>query len=125
MANKKQKSGAAFFEGSSWYHRVKLLQEDGSVKYSKRGGFASEKDAEKSYHQCEEDFRRSYRTYLITNKSGSDIGFKDYMIYWFEDVYSKRIEATTRMVGAYTLYDLIVPNIEQDMKLKYLNVENT
>lgn len=123
MANKKQKSGAAFFEGSSWYHRVKLLQEDGSVKYSKRGGFASEKDAEKSYHQCEEDFRRSYRTYLITNKSGSDIGFKDYMIYWFEDVYSKRIEATTRMVGAYTLYDLIVPNIEQDMKLKYLNVE--
>lgn len=123
MANKKQKSGAAFFEGSSWYHRVKLLQEDGSVKYSKRGGFTSEKDAEKSYRQCEEDFKKAYRVFLMKNKSGSDIGFKDYLIYWFEEVYSKRIETTTRMVGAYTLYDMIVPNIEQDIKLKYLNTE--
>lgn len=123
MGNKKHKLGAAFFEGSSWYHRVKILQEDGSVKYSKRGGFASEEDAEKSYHQCEEDFKRAYSTFLMKNRSGLDIGFRDYLIYWFEDVYSKRIEASTRMVGAYTLYDLIMPNIDQDTKLKYLNVE--
>ena len=123
MVNTKQKLGAAFFEGSSWYHRIKILQEDGTVKYSKRGGFASEKDAEKSYHQCEEEFKKAYRAFLMKNKSGSNIGFKDYLVYWFEEVYSKRIETTTRMVGAYTLYDLIVPNIEQDIKLKYLNVE--
>lgn len=123
MDNKKQKSGAAFFEGGSWYHRVKLLQDDGSVKYSKRGGFLSEKDAEKSYQQYEEKFKKAYRVFLMKNKTGSDIGFRDYLIYWFEEVYSKRIETTTRMVGVYTLYELILPNIEQDIKLKYLNVE--
>lgn len=122
MTGKKQ-SRVAFFEGSSWYHRLKLLQEDGSVKYSKRGGFASEKDAEKSYYQCEEEFKKSYRVFLMKSKSGSNIGFKDYLIYWFEEVYSKRIETTTRMVGAYTLYDLIIPNIERDIQLKYLNKE--
>ena len=123
MSNDKQKSGVAFFEGSSWYHRVKLLQEDGSVKYSKRGGFASEKEAEKSYHLHEEEFKKAYRAFLMKNKSVSEVGFQDYLIYWFEEVYSKRIEATTRMVGAYVLYDLIIPHIEQDIKLKYLNVE--
>lgn len=122
MTGKKQ-SRVAFFEGSSWYHRIKLLQEDGSVKYSKRGGFASEKDAEKSYYQCEEEFKKSYRAFLMKSKSGSNIGFKDYLIYWFEEVYSKRIETTTRMVGAYTLYELIIPNIERDIQLKYLNKE--
>lgn len=123
MKSKKNKNGVAFYEGNSWQHRVKLLQEDGSVKYSKRGGFSSEKEAEKSYYKYEENFRKAYRNYSMKHKTGSDIGFKDYMMYWFEEVYSKRIETTTRMVGAYTLYNLILPNIEQDIKLRYLNTE--
>lgn len=53
----------------------------------------------------------------------SDIGFKDYLVTWFEDIYSQRIENTTRMVGAYTLYNLLLPNMEKDIKLQYLNVE--
>jgi len=53
----------------------------------------------------------------------TDIGFRDYLIYWYEDVYSQRIETTTRMAGAYTLYDLILPHMEQDVKLRFINVE--
>ncbi len=123
MSNKQQKTGVAFYEGSSWYHRVKILQEDGTVKYSKRGGFASDKAAEKSYYQYEENFKKAYRAFLMKHKSGTDIGFKDYLLYWFEEIYSMRIETTTRMVGAYTLYELIIPNIIHDIKLKYLNTE--
>ncbi len=33
MANKK---GVAFFEAGSWYHRIKILQKNGTTKYSKR-----------------------------------------------------------------------------------------
>ena len=36
-----KKSGVAFFEDSSWYHRIKLLQDDGTTVYRKRGGFES------------------------------------------------------------------------------------
>ena len=39
----------AFYEAGSWYHRIKVLQEDGTTKYSKKGGFATAKDAEESY----------------------------------------------------------------------------
>lgn len=45
------------------------------------------------------------------------------MAYWFEDVFSQRIENTTRMVCAYVLYDLILPNMQQDIKLRYANEE--
>ena len=122
MANK-SKTGNAFYEVSSWFHRVKILQEDGTIKYSKRGGFATAAEAEKDYRQCEADFKKAYREYQMSHKVNTDIGFKDYLLYWFEEMYSQRIENTTRMVGAYTLYDLILPHIEQDIRLRFVNVE--
>lgn len=42
MKQPEKKNGVAFYEGNAWVHRVKLLQPDGSVKYSKRGGFHSD-----------------------------------------------------------------------------------
>lgn len=123
MVENKIKSGVAFYEGSSWYHRIKLLSEDGSVKYSKKGGFSTEEEAETSYYECQEEFKRAVRNQMMKNPINTDIGFKDYLIYWFEDVYSERIETTTRMVGSYTLYSLIIPSIEKDIKLKYVTTE--
>jgi integrase len=115
--------GCAFYEGGSWFHRVKRLQEDGTVAYSKRGGFKSREEAEKSYVLYEEEFKKSYRAYQVVSKSGADIGFKDYLLYWFEDIFSARVENTTRMVSAYVLYNLILPHMEQDIKLRYVNVD--
>lgn len=119
----KNGKGAAFYEGSSWFHRVKLLQPDGTVKYSKRGGFKTEAEAEASYHQYEDNFKKELRIFQISNKINTDIGLKDYLIYWFEDVFSERVENTSRMVGAYVLYDMLLPNMQQDIKLRFANVE--
>lgn len=118
---KSVKQGAAFYEGGSWFHRIKVLQEDGTVKYSKRGGFQSESEAVESGKKYDAEFKQAYRTYVMSHKLNTEIGLKDYMIYWFEEVFSQRVESTTRMIGAYTLYDLIMPHIEQDIKLKYVN----
>ena len=49
--------GVAFFENGSWYHRTKELNEDYTVKYSKKGGFATEKEAEESYNEYEENLQ--------------------------------------------------------------------
>lgn len=113
----------SFFENNSWYHRVKILQEDGTVKYSKKGGFASSKEADKSYTQYEAEFKKAYRAYQMAHKVNTEVMFKDYLIYWFEEVFSQRVESTTRMVGAYAIYDLILPQMEYDIKVKYVNVE--
>ena len=47
----------AFYEAGSWYHRIKVLQEDGTTKYSKKGGFATAKDAEESYKSYEKQYQ--------------------------------------------------------------------
>lgn len=117
------KKGVAFYEGSSWFHRVKLLQEDGTVKYSKRGGFQSAAEAEASYYKYEEEFKKASRNLQMSNAVNPDIGLKDYLLYWFEDVFSERVENSTRMICAYTLYDLILPNLQQDIKLRFANAE--
>ena len=65
MAENSIKSGVAFYEGSSWYHRIKLLLEDGTVKYSKKGGFSTEEEAETSYYECQEEFKRAVRAYVL------------------------------------------------------------
>ena len=113
----------SFFENNSWYHRIKVLQNDGTVKYSKKGGFATSREADRSYDKYEAEFKKAYRAYQIANKVDTEIMFRDYLIYWFEDVFSQRIEATTRMVGAYVVYDLLLPQMEYDIKVKYVNVE--
>lgn len=122
MSQKKNK-GVAFYEGNSWFHRVKLLQPDGSVKYSKRGGFQSEAEAEASYYKHEEEFKKESRKLQVATKVNKEIGLKDYLLYWFEEVFSERVENSTRMICAYTLYDLILPNLQQDIKLRFANVE--
>ena len=55
---RKPQNSAAFFENNSWYHRTKILQDDGSIKYSKKGGFATSEEADKSYRRHEDEFKR-------------------------------------------------------------------
>jgi len=113
----------SFFENNSWYHRTKVLREDGTVKYSKKGGFTTSQEADKSYDKCEAEFKKAYRAYELAHKVNTEVMLKDYLIYWFEEVFSERVEATTRMVGAYAVYDLVLPYIEYDIKVRYANVE--
>lgn len=123
MKEKGSKGSKSFFENNSWYHRFKILQEDGTVKYGKKGGFASSKEAERSYNKYEAEFKKANRTYQLENKTNTEVTLKDYLIYWFEEVFSARIESSTRMVGSYALYDLLLPQMDYDIKLKYVNVE--
>ena len=75
----------AFYEAGSWYHRIKVLQEDGTTKYSKKGGFTTAKDAEESYKSYEKQYQDAYRAYHI--RSSRDFALKDYLIYWLGRMY--------------------------------------
>lgn len=118
-----EKKSVAFFERGSWYHRTKTLKEDGTVKYGKKGGFESEQDAVKAYKLAEKEFKQQQRKLVMTGKNRQEVMLKDYLIYWYGEVFSQRIKNTTKMIGAYVLYDLVFPNMEQDIKLRYVSVE--
>lgn len=112
-----------FFEGSSWYHRTKELMDDMTTKYSKKGGFKTPEEAENSYWEYENRYRDRQREFQVAFLKNTDVMFGDYLKYWFEHIYSLRIETTTRMIGSYTLYELLLPNLINDVKLKYVTVE--
>lgn len=111
----------AFFERTSWFHRTKTLMPDHSIKYGKKGGFKTEQEAEESYYIMKAEFEKSVAKSFIQNKH--EVNFKDYLIYWFENIYSTRVENSTIALGAYTLYSLILPSLENDIKLRYVNTE--
>lgn len=115
------KKGVAFYEAGSWYHRVKMLNEDGTTKYSKKGGFATAEEAEKSYQKYEEEYTRAYRNYHVT--ISTDFDLRDYLVYWLDEIFSPRVENSTRMLFSYVLYDLLLPNMSQGIKLRYVSVE--
>lgn len=112
---------SAFFENGSWYHRTKVLQEDYSVIYGKKGGFATKEEAEESYKQYEERFEM--QSSGVIRKFDDSISFKNYLVYWFKNIYSAGIEPTTIMIGAFATYNIIIPNIENDIKLKYVSAD--
>ena len=121
VSNRKaKKHSVAFFERGSWYHRTKTLDEEGNIKYGKKGGFSTQKEAEEDYWVCLEEFEKS--KLLITDEPTS-IMFGDYLIKWFENDFSPNIQNTTRMVMAHMLYDIILPNITNDIKLSLVNVD--
>lgn len=121
--NNGKKGGVVRWDGTSWTHRVKILNEDGSTRYTRRSGFATKEEAEESYYQYEENYKTACRNQSASRGNLSEISFVDYLKYWFEELFSLRVENTTRMIYSYVLYDLILPNVEDNIRLKYVNTD--
>lgn len=120
--NSKRK-GVARQGGSSYSHRVKILNEDGSTTYTRRSGFATKEEADESNRRYEEEYKKACREREVKNGKNTDISFTDYLKYWLEELFSPRIENTTKAIAGYVLYDLILPNVEDNIKLKFVNTD--
>lgn len=121
MENGKKRVGAAFFEGSSWYHRYKVRMPDGTVTYSKKGGFETAAAANASYKEYDRKFKETTRSYELSHHKNQDIMLKDYLIYWLDDILALRTTSNGQAIAAYAIYDLIMPVLDYDIKLKYIN----
>lgn len=111
------KNNIAFFENGSWYHRTKILNNDYTVKYGKKGGFKTKEEAEESFQKYDNEFKS--KILGNTNDLNNQISFKEYLIYWYENIFIERIENTTQMISAYILYNIIIPNIDKDIQLRF------
>ena len=122
--NEKSKS-VAFYERGSWYHRIKILQEDYTVKYGKKGGFRTREEAEESYKICNQEYvKQLTKHHLNIDK---EVYFSDYLVYWFENVFKEKNHQNNYILGvAYVIYNMIVPFLRKndskgDIKLKLVN----
>ena len=122
VSNRKpKKHSVAFFERGSWYHRTKSIDGNGKIKYGKKGGFASQREAEENYWRCLEEFEKSCLS--MAEKNSGNITLGNYLKIWFEKDFSPLIRNTTRMVMAHMIYDIILKNIQNEIKLSLVNVD--
>lgn len=106
-----------------WGHKIKVLLDNGNIQHDVKSGFETESDAERSYLFYKTDFEKRYHAYLNNHEINTEIMFDDYLQYWFDETFCKRIETTTRMAKSYALNGLLLPNIRNDIKLKYVTTE--
>lgn len=109
-----------FFKNNSWYHKVKILNEDGTISHDTKGSFDTKEEAEQSWHEHNVAFDRLYQKYVLENKIDRDISFKEYLKYWFDVTYCGRITSRTRVCSSYLMKSAILPNIKDDIKLRYV-----
>jgi|SRR5690554_2127522 len=114
-----------FYSGTSWYHRTKTLLPDGTTKYARKGGFKTTEEAEASYYLYASKFDEDKKLLDEKNKGISffnkEIMFSDYLKYWVSEVFKNRVQSTTYMQLSYIVYNLIIPNIKYDVKLKLIS----
>ena len=111
------KGNIAFFYRNSWNHRKRTLLADGTTKYSRVGGFKTPEEAEENYYKCLKEYEEQRRNYVVPNVD-KDILLRDYLIYWYENIFSERILSNTSMITSYAIYNLIIPNLPYDIKLR-------
>ena len=115
-----KEQGKAFFYNGSWYHRTKILRDDYSIGYSKKGGFKTEQEALDSCKKMEAEFEAKRKALSV--KNSANISLIDYLKYWFYQVEVPNISSSTRMVYEIVLNDLLTPNIG-DVRLSVCTAE--
>lgn len=115
----------AFFERGSWYHRTKILNDDYTTSYGKKGGFLTKEDAEKSYSVNNEEYLKQLSIHHLN--IDKEVFLSNYLVYWFENIFKEKNVENTYILGvAYAIYNLIIPFLRQDdstrdIKLRLVN----
>ena len=121
MVKKVKKYPHAFFERNTWNHRTKKLLPDYTIKYGKKGGFETAEEAEKAYQEHIKEFdRKMNMTFLEVDK---EVTLKNFLLYWYVSIFSERVQSTTRYLVSYVIYGMLLPNIDEKIKLKFVSTD--
>ena len=112
ILKKGDRQGAAIFNGSTWYHRYKILLPSGEIKYGKEQGFNTPEEANESSRKYEEEFENAARKQGLATRLDGKIMFIDYLKYYLEDVLGPRCEPSTKIVYSYVLYRYVIPTVK-------------
>ncbi|MBU1143179.1 MAG: site-specific integrase [Firmicutes bacterium] len=117
MTSQTYNSSIAFLYRGYWSHRRKIMSKDGTILYRRMDGFSTPEEAEESYYKHLKEFE-SERKKLLIPTINKNINFKDYMVYWINEIYPKKVQSSTIMVISFAIHNFILPNISYDIKLK-------
>lgn len=92
-----------------------------TISYTWEGGFISRKDAARA--QDLNDTRYETDLKKIKKMANIHFTFKEYIEYWLAEIFLKSTDTSTRTIGVWSIRNLIIPNVNQDVLLNYVTAD--
>lgn len=111
--NKNAKLGGVYPDGDAFIVRYYVLGADFEKVRKKKTGFTKKGAASQFFEEKCDEYRKA-----CDNAKESTITFREYLIGWFEDIYQHEIRNSTETTFRYTLYNYILPELDDVKMLK-------
>ena len=110
----------ATYNGTSWEHRYSTVV-DGKIRYRVKAGFATSEEANDSYWEYKRQYEKEARAQGFATRYGGKELLKDFLIFYYEELLKPVAQPSTITVYYYTLYNFLLPHIDDGIELKGIN----
>lgn len=111
-----------YFKNQDWCICIKKVNtRNFTITYEEKGGYRSKESA----IMAKEKYDLTYKEDIKKIKEMTNIRFtfKEYLKYWLEEYLYNSTDTSTRMLGKWTVENLILPNVHHDILLGYVTVD--
>lgn len=110
------------FVNDSWRYVKRVVNFNNfTITYSTEGGFTSQEKAEEAKKRDDAQYEAELER--IKKIANIQYTFKEYLEYWLTEIFIKNTDTSTRVIGVWTIRNLILPNITQDVLLNYVTAD--
>lgn len=111
-----------YFKNDSWHICVRVLNPfTKKISYDVLKGYRSKQEALK----VKEEYDLRYENDMKNARKSTEMRFtfQEYMEYWLKEEYIKVASKGSHEIAKWTIYNLIIPNMKQDMFLPYVTAD--
>jgi len=112
---------AVYHVDRGWTIHYLDISKNGNVKSRPLSGFETADEANEKYDELNRKYEMQARKLGLATKMDGDINLSEFLRYYLEEILAAYCAPATKAVFSYTLYRNILPILENDIELKYIN----
>lgn len=110
------------FINDSWRYVKRTVNINNfTISYTSEGGFKSQREAEEAKAYDDEQYELALQR--IKKIANIQYTFREYIEYWLKEIFIKNTDTCTKTIGTWAVWNLILPNIQQDILLNYISAD--
>ncbi len=110
------------FINDSWRYVKRTVNINNfTISYTSEGGFKSQQEAEEAKRRDDEQYELTLKR--IKKIANIQYTFREYIEYWLKEIFIKNTDTCTKTIGTWAVWNLIIPNVQQDILLNYVTAD--
>lgn len=108
-----------YYKNDSWYICIRKVNiHNFSIEYIQEGGYHSQQQAIDAKNLADEKYKEEIDR--IKKKTNIRFTFTEYIVYWLNEVFLNTCNTVTRTLGIWTINNIILPNVKNDVLLSFV-----